>query len=475
MAASNSSLINTNDPNHVFALLTQENRNNSPLFKKVPLEIRLIIYEYAVAIDEPIRPRQVFPRSNKFEWGKTSYPRGVRDRDNDEDEAHLVVVSLSRTCRSIYRELEDTPVFYRVNSFEFDLAHNLHAFLAAIVPKRLAMIRTIRLITGDCQSHSSADWSGQPQATPYWSDRTRKQSRNTIGHILALLSRCCDLRELFLIFQQNVHLDLQPRLSGWDALANGSHEAPSFINLPFFDVFMRLSLHGEELHLDKALDHVDLKQSVKAKSHISGIVYGPIEASEVDFTGRNRIEQDMHLMSDRVSSRTRNRDKVIDSFGVVQREVPKYNAEGVVAWSYRKITGIRWNDSGEVELELFWAYPTRVPKSSWESFHAFPKDRQSEESILSFFKDMTVRRYIHDLEVHTQAMRSIPSPSDIAMFAGGLDQYLDKGTMFAETTTQTVRKTRIRVWNYWMKRWDRYIVGLEKKLAREKKEAAKAA
>ncbi|KAI1647753.1 uncharacterized protein F4817DRAFT_365195 [Daldinia loculata] len=513
MAASSSSLINIGDPNHIYAVLTQENHHDSPLFKNIPIEIRLIIYEYAVAIDKPVRPRQMAPRSNKFVWGKT---------DNDgrsrftgvvlkSDEEPLVVVSLSRTCRSIYRELEDHPVFYRVNRFEFDFAQDLHTFLAAILPKRLAMIRTIRLITGEALNPWAEDWGGQVRPAPHVALQPHNRPPNNhINHILTLLSRCDDLRELSLVLHQNVDFGgMESKLYGWDTLADGSHEAPAFINLPIFDVFMRFSLYGEEFHLKKALGRSELQQGPQARNYLSAIVRGldarkkafalkgksdeekdnhpqwlkdmanraainaAIRAAPVDFTGGNRIAQDMHLMSDTVSSRTRRKGQVVNSFGVVHREVPKYTADGQVAWTYLKVTGIRWNDSGELELQLLWEDPTRDRYDSWASFHAFPKDRQGEENIIRFFRNTATGLY-RDVEAHLREVHSIPSPSDVAKFAGGLNHFLDKDTMFAETT-QTVRQRRIHIWNHWIKRWDRYVARLEKELDKKKKEAAKAA
>ncbi|KAI0853924.1 hypothetical protein F5Y00DRAFT_257224 [Daldinia vernicosa] len=517
MAASSSSLVDIGDPSHPFAHITQQN-HKSP-FLSLPLEIRLMIYEFAVAVNKPVRPRQVTARSNKFVWDPPLDQFPNRSVLRLEEGKSLVVGPLSRTCRSIYQELEKTPVFYRVNSFEFYYAPDLHAFLAAILPKRLALIRTIRLIPGTRPNLPVESWGAElhPRTPNY--QRTRNRAAE-ITHILTLLTQCKDLRELSLILQQDQYGDMVNQAYGWDKLAAYfSYGTPAFINMNGFDIFMRLASDGEEFQLKKALDHPDLTQSFVAKNILSTIVHGlderkkafalkakalkakaqegesyeeidlrpqwfkdmenqtaieaAIIAAPVDFTGENRIAQDLHqIMSNRVSSRTRRKGQSVDSMGVLRREEPKYNLDGLLTWWYSHVTGIRWSDSRDVELEL--NYPGRTPESSWESFYVLPKDRHGEQSIINFFKGVLKERHI-DVEATLQRVRSIPSPLDIAKLAGGLNQYIGKDTMYGEKTSQTVKKGRIRAWTHCDDQWNQYIVKLEMLVDKRKKEATKAA
>ncbi|KAI0386082.1 hypothetical protein F5Y04DRAFT_275688 [Hypomontagnella monticulosa] len=52
------------------AQITERNWVSSPLWNKIPIEIRLKIYELAVFVDPSVRPKQIGRRSNKFVWGK---------------------------------------------------------------------------------------------------------------------------------------------------------------------------------------------------------------------------------------------------------------------------------------------------------------------------------------------------------------------------------------------------------------------
>ncbi|KAI0130998.1 hypothetical protein F4814DRAFT_445140 [Daldinia grandis] len=538
MAASSSSYINIGDPNHPFAHITQQN-HGSILFKNIPLEIRLMIYEFAVAVDEPVQPRQVAPRSNKFIWdGSIRYgnlPAGNGSGMKDEP---LVVVSLSQACRSIYRELEDNPVFYRVNKFEFCFSPDLHAFLAAIRPKRLAMISSIRLLPWGLNGSCRDTWDGT-HPVMYKAQDNRRQVPS-YGHILALLTRCKDLKEVSLILLQDHYGDMYGVILGWDEVASGSHEAPAFINLPFFNVKMRIYPDGEELQLKEALRHPGFHQDDMSAPLLSAVSHGlekrkkalaqkreeasaqkskrdeerrkrgeekdkseeeggnhpkwlkevkwmedlanetsinaALVAAPVDFTGGNRVAQDLHLVSDSVSSRTRSKDKFVDPVGVIHREVAKYTTDGQFTWEYDEVLGIRWNDSGDAELHISWAHPGKGPISSWESFFAIPRDGLGEYRILSFFQTTMSWGY-KDLEAHLRRIRSIPSPLEIANLAGGFDQYIGKDTTYRQNgkIIHTLIRRRTRSWAHWAQRWDRYTARLENELNKKKKEAASAA
>ncbi|KAI0384510.1 hypothetical protein F5Y04DRAFT_230939 [Hypomontagnella monticulosa] len=123
-------------------------RNEQSLFLGLLCrEVRQNIYKFATCVDKPIKPQQAAPNSNKFVWGDhtivESYPR----RKLKSTEPQLVAVSLARTCRAIYAEVQAYAAFYQFNSFEFCNADDLHAFLAALTPLRRNALRRITIVS----------------------------------------------------------------------------------------------------------------------------------------------------------------------------------------------------------------------------------------------------------------------------------------------------------------------------------------
>ncbi|KAH9904167.1 hypothetical protein F4778DRAFT_780847 [Xylariomycetidae sp. FL2044] len=121
----------------------------APLFKKLPYEVRLMIYEFALTEDEPIWPSQVAETSNKFdscnEFAWKRYSQLGRIYNNERSVRKLQGTNLERVCRQIRDDLVVTPVFYRVNRFNFYCRAQQHLFLAALTPKKRAMIQQINL------------------------------------------------------------------------------------------------------------------------------------------------------------------------------------------------------------------------------------------------------------------------------------------------------------------------------------------
>ncbi|GJC86789.1 hypothetical protein ColLi_09627 [Colletotrichum liriopes] len=68
-------------------------------FRRLPIEIRQMVYALAVVENEPIEPFQVEARANKFIGGKA---------------ATKAFTSLLLTCRTVYEEILSRPDFYRV-------------------------------------------------------------------------------------------------------------------------------------------------------------------------------------------------------------------------------------------------------------------------------------------------------------------------------------------------------------------------
>ncbi|KZL70859.1 hypothetical protein CT0861_09717 [Colletotrichum tofieldiae] len=122
-------------------------------FRRLPIEIRQMVYALAVVENEPIEPFQVEARANKFIGGKASTK---------------AFTSLLLTCRTVYEEVLSRPDFYRY----------LTTFLAALTPARRAMIRKIKL------------------ALLYWD--TYKND-GTLESTVTLLSHCTSFQSLSIV------------------------------------------------------------------------------------------------------------------------------------------------------------------------------------------------------------------------------------------------------------------------------------
>ncbi|KZL79991.1 hypothetical protein CI238_12243 [Colletotrichum incanum] len=122
-------------------------------FRRLPIEIRQMVYALAVIEDEPIEPFQVEDRANKFIGGKT---------------ATKTFPSLLLTCRTVYEEVISRLDFYR----------DLTNFLAALSPARRAMICKIKF------------------ALPYWDEH---RSTSTLESTVTLLSHCTSFQSLSIV------------------------------------------------------------------------------------------------------------------------------------------------------------------------------------------------------------------------------------------------------------------------------------
>ncbi|KAK7951782.1 uncharacterized protein PG986_007510 [Apiospora aurea] len=172
------------DAPHPNQAVTQRNAGSSPLLK-LPLEIRIMIYELATHVDRPIQPWQMATGSNKFFWGGKSMQtrNGLYNVPSQRPMENLTVTELARSCRVVYHDLEAKPVFYRTNSFQFGGVEVLHTFLAAITPARRGSIRRITI----------------EDKGPNYSDRKTWLARDgRYGRVMPLLLQCNDLRQLTL-------------------------------------------------------------------------------------------------------------------------------------------------------------------------------------------------------------------------------------------------------------------------------------
>jgi hypothetical protein len=82
-----------------------------------------VILGVAVKLDQPVEPRQVKRKSNKFDWRHRPREYGQAQLDNNYDDTkplnlgtgqQLTFTSLLLTCRALYCLLTSYPVFYEV-------------------------------------------------------------------------------------------------------------------------------------------------------------------------------------------------------------------------------------------------------------------------------------------------------------------------------------------------------------------------
>lgn len=380
-----------------------------------------MIYEFAVHVDCPIRPQQIAKGSNKFVWGSNvkELDEGSKYFPFSASSKSLTVTALARTCRMVYHDLEVKPVFYRVNVFEFTDIKRIHPFIAAITPARRSSIRRINISSGD-----------QSDVFP----RNRISRKDRLGsRVVPLLLQCHDLRRLNLLLNDFEVRQLiwssekyywHPRYEGdagislhlglllqWLGEPLNSDE-PSLLNIPSLCVtYQRKSRYDLESHLQvivgTQMDTVELQGNRAERARqLFGTEIAQIEAAMVSrrgllddkektmlvtdeqlktsiaaaglyFPGEERVSQD-RTNSDigAISSRTRNRcnkASLNDSYGIVEREVGKYDAEGLLTTGFR-IHDLRTVDSFiECEIsEYSWFKYDTVGSKSWNLFMLWP-------------------------------------------------------------------------------------------------------
>ena len=75
----------------------------------LPSEVKQRIWKFAVKVDEPIVPRQIRAKSNKFIWSKEQVNKKTHEIEIGAV-PQLTAVQLARVCRSIYDDVATTHV-----------------------------------------------------------------------------------------------------------------------------------------------------------------------------------------------------------------------------------------------------------------------------------------------------------------------------------------------------------------------------
>ncbi|KAK8049225.1 hypothetical protein PG994_010955 [Apiospora phragmitis] len=393
-----------------------------PLFK-LPLEVRLMIYEFAVQVDDTIRPRQVAEGSNKFIC-----------RARQKPSKNLTVTDLARTCRMVYHELEDIPVFYRISSFQFHRVLELHYFLAAITPARRGSIREITIE----QRHP-------PHQGPY--GRAKFTKAGNYSRVMPLLHKCYDLRRLILQMETHPYTySGRPDTIGY-VRGGTSRETYPFLSMPGLRIVLKCNVPFHQIAGIQQVQEVviigpdwdgtaiqgslaepvrlalgtditkigEVMASIMVPSNRHGEAIevtdeqlkNSIAAAGIHFPGEDRVHL-TRLGSDfgTVSSRTRHRCNTANfdaSDGRIGRTIGEHDAEGLLTEDFI-IHDIR-SIGSSIECEIVYYDDAR----SWEPLHTVATNRGIYQ--LEELYQTKLRLAAKDGRV----MQNLPAPRDITL------------------------------------------------------------
>ncbi|KXJ97741.1 hypothetical protein Micbo1qcDRAFT_211999 [Microdochium bolleyi] len=454
---------------HPRAEATRLNYDSCLFLNKLPPEIRLMVYCFAVVEDSDIVPRQVTEHSYKFCWGEYE-PLSYRDAsggwstDRSPCGSRLTISSIMRTCFSISKDLEGSTIFYRANNFRFYNASDLHRFLAAItMQQRNSLERiTIEERGGGC---SVFHLYRSPEIHLYSHDVT------------ILLSQCEKLRDIKVIADvrttnyyhamtgQGTYVKNQiERITTFLRLAD--RETPSIIDFPQARVFIRISptlcldtsvasvrtvtdkayhsdliigmsradvspvLHDREFRtrfnaMRKALRRLPPRQAA-FDSFLSTVAATALihatKSAGIDFPGYLRANETMpQAVSGPVSARTRStrsRDLKLDSFndlGVFSHRNPKYSPQGFLQWGF-DVTGLRWSGS-QIQYQATFDQSLQQREPSWESLASLPEDNKTGfGKIASYYRSLIARkRDLRKVDVR-EKLKAMPHPEEVIAF-----------------------------------------------------------
>ncbi|KAI1771695.1 hypothetical protein F4818DRAFT_445026 [Hypoxylon cercidicola] len=490
-------IIDLDDLNHPKHEATQLNSEVSFL-KKLPLELRLAIYELVVKENQKIRPRRVRDDSNKFVSGSN---------------ATRATFSLSRTCRAIYAELESLGPFYKLNRFEFGSASDLHVYLAAITPRRRQAIRYIDLV---CYGTEHSFWD-------LYQFGFGGRRRGNDNHVMELLTQCNVLqnKELTLLVSYDLpwhgsrhyysdnriirDLEMYRFFAGKDS----SGLEPSVWSLPCFR--LNIQLRGWLFELGR-LNYAQLSQSGFSEEIVSviaaaterkketgtetpgwfkdmanpSLVSKAIWASGVKVPGEDRVAPDrMKSIMGPVSSRTRKGCKSLDSLGrIIPEPHPRYDKEGVLLGSdfgYIDVKEIRWTES-ESEIECHVRNYGQGQDIGW-----VPLSALSQKQFRHNLKPLMIQimRQAQSPQQVVDSMSAVPSPFDIIKIAkqDGRFRFKYTKTELQEQGRRAVKRTAKYNWLHLIEwyalatKWSERLIIAKEKVAsiRQAKRAQRAA
>ncbi|XXG97290.1 hypothetical protein Hte_003586 [Hypoxylon texense] len=416
-----------------------------PSLLTIPIELRLMIYEYVVYCHKPIRPEQVCWRSNKFiNWWS---PRRRPEREHPEQDA----LSLSLVCRQIYQDLQRRPVFYRVNRFQFEDFYSLEVYLAAITPKQRKEIRHLVIF-----------------------DKTQLKDSYLSLRLGGILSQCKNIKDLslILVFSEYQNSNLKKWLGeylkadGAVDYASGKQSMVFLLFLHFVRTFIAFkgTVDEDRDFSEDGLIRIGSSDEIPAAVWPTPLPILPEEKeiievfSAIDFPGEVRTEQTrLHDSIGPVSCRTRHKAHKADfSTGTWERETPHYDEEGLLLDDIYEVGNISWKGDSEIECDVY------VRTRQWvsEPVHAI-LTLSGFLAVTSFYRHRL--GWVGNPATVLGAMRSIPSPRDVHE-VGDLGSCAPTGP----TTKHSYWSSKaIRDWNSVMSQWERRTARLEKEVEKE--------
>lgn len=183
----------------------------------------------------------------------------------------------------------------------------------------------------------------------------------------------------------------------------------------------------------------------KSDGYRAGITATQLEkaiyVSEIDFPGEDRIFRDrFNSTTGTISTRTRqkcSKDKVND-LGILERSTSKYNAEGILTWSYIKFHGVRWNGP-VIECDVENPHDDDGKGGrSWENLEAV-LTTQGRWSLCEHYKGLAKVTAWADPVRDLQKIREMPSPKNI--------------TDVVDPLLRDLRAETPRFFNHWARDW----------------------
>ncbi|KAI1475769.1 hypothetical protein F4774DRAFT_271448 [Daldinia eschscholtzii] len=405
--------------------------NESSKFLSIAREVRLMIYEYAVYINEEIEPIQVEPCSNQF-----VFKRYLPDPPYTLREKQPTVASLTRVCRAIYAEFEHFQPFYKIHTFSFTEMVRLRIYIAAITPSRRQAIRRISYKPSELFDHwllSKRIFEMDPQYP--------------VDHgTLTILSQT-GLEEFTLV--KTIPDELPPGTTAADELRDELREVRKYPdglhttrNLPCFRLAFDIDPPNETEITDRLIEQIskavevrrqrigtDTPKWFKQLKKFRCIENAMREVSDLDILGEDRVALNrVGSTFGPVSSRTRNKCRLPNSIGQRVKSRPRYSADGILTTFTCKMYDIRW-DGTDVQC-LVCVYP-RVEDKVWEDISALLVP-ENIYHIIRFYRDIMSQ----DDPSRLAEIKSKPTLRDIIEIEGGLH--------FLQHTEEEIRATKKR-------------------------------
>lgn len=295
------------------------------------------------------------------------------------------MTALLATCKSIYVDLRERPVFYRVNTFKFSCPRGIHDYLAALTPARRNAIREIVC----AYQHSTLAWW-------YWGPL----NYHDFNDVLPILAHCRDLRSFTIVQEHSAFRhDVPPvtntySMSMWTqylerlrrlalrAEEDNSHDATVW-SLPSlrveclfpgrcFEPFtqeltdVKARLQQALAHRHRAPNRTDLKACFTPEH-----VQRAVQRASVDLVGEVRLTRDPGEADDApIARRTRGQKaakQTINKYGTLKSPIgPKYDFNGHLQWNFASIKEVRWS-SHAIECQVAY-FPDCDPEGqTWPS------------------------------------------------------------------------------------------------------------